>query len=201
MLIRFVINLLMKKLNVVKALKNSKVVLRLGLGCGAFNVLFHLIRRYFALRRKNAIADSKQPSSVLLSQEVELFSACAIASLGLHFAPANDIRILKVVIFSRAVTSLVTYFGDATGYFKPIEAQEKRKFTVEYFLAVACCIFIVYAYIFHPKSMSPSLTRTITRGLHLDDNEKRLFDCLRAMAELEPKILPKGAMGVRRHYI
>jgi len=49
--------------------------------------------------------------------------------------------------------------------------------------------------------MSPSLTRTITRGLHLDDNEKRLFDCLRAMAELEPKILPKGAMGVRRHYI
>ena len=123
-----------------------------------------------------------------------------MASLGLHFADDNDIRILKVVIFSRAVTSLVTYIGDTTGWFEPIDARyEKRKFTVEYVLASLGCSFIVYAYIFHAKSMSPSLTKTLTRGLHLNQNEMRIFDCLRAMSELEPKLKTSiGAPGVKR---
>ena len=52
MLIRFIVNLLMKKLNLIKAIKGSKNVLRLGLACAAFNIMFHLIRRYFALKRR-----------------------------------------------------------------------------------------------------------------------------------------------------
>ena len=50
--------------------------------------------------------------------------ACGLGSLGLHIAPANDIRILKVVMFSRAVSSLVKYIGEATGWFKPVESNE-----------------------------------------------------------------------------
>ena len=53
-LIRFAIHLLMKRLNIIKAIKDIKPVLKLGIGCGAFNVVFHLIRRFFALRRKQS---------------------------------------------------------------------------------------------------------------------------------------------------
>ena len=51
---------------------------------------------------------------------MELFLACGLASLGLHIGPEGDIRILKVVIFSRFVTSFVSYIGDSTGLFTPI---------------------------------------------------------------------------------
>jgi len=51
-------------------------------------------------------------------------------------------------MFSRAVSSLVKYIGEATGWFKPVESNEKRKFTVEYVLAVLGCWFLIYCYIF-----------------------------------------------------
>ena len=60
-LIRFVINLLLAKLNPIKALKNYKTVLQLSLGCGAFNIIYHLVRRVYALRRK-AISDAAKKS-------------------------------------------------------------------------------------------------------------------------------------------
>ena len=131
-----------------------------------------------------------------MSQESEFFFACSIASLALHIAPENDIRILKVVIFSRAVTSTIQYFGHSTGLFKPVERGEKRRLTVEYGLATSACFFLVYCYIFEPNSMSASLRRTITRGMHLNNDEMRLFDCLRALSELESKI---GIPSMQRH--
>jgi len=104
-------------------------------------------------------------------------------------APANDIRLLKVVIFSRAATSLVTYFGETTGLFKPIdERNEERVLTVEYGLSVLACTFLIFCFIFHPKSMPASLHRTIARGMGMSSGEKRLFDSLAAMHEMEPKI-------------
>ena len=112
---RFALNLALHRLNVIKALKNSYSVLWLGLGCGTFNVVFHLVRRFFALQRK--AAGYQKRGSRLLSQEFELFFACALASFSLHLAPANDVRILKVVIFSRACTSLVAYIGEVTGLY------------------------------------------------------------------------------------
>ena len=118
--------------------------------------------------------------------------ACAIASLGLSLAPTNDLRILKMVIFSRAVTSLVTHIGDATGLFRPLESDghgaETRLFTTEYFLAVAGCFFLMSCYIMHPNSMVPALKRTIHRGMAMNKNEELGFDCLRALNELEPRL-------------
>ena len=60
-LARFVLNLVQHKLNLRKVLKDSPVVLRIGLACGTFNVVYHLVRRYFAKRRqksKRSIKDS-----------------------------------------------------------------------------------------------------------------------------------------------
>ena len=37
--------------------------------------------------------------------------------------------------------------------------------------------------------------RTLTRGLNLNHDEMRLFDCLRALSELEPKIGPGGVLA------
>ena len=103
-------------------------------------------------------------------------------------APEGDLRIFKVLVLSRAINSVVSYIGESTGWFKPIGRHEKRHFTVEYCLATSACMFLVYCYIFEPFSMSPSIRRTITRGLHMNHDEMRLFDCLRAMSELEGKL-------------
>jgi len=182
MLIRFAVTLLMKRFNLMKAVKDIKPVLWLGVGCGSFNVIHHCIRRFFALKRRASPASQR---SFWLSQESELIWACSLGSLGLHLAPADDIRILKVVMFSRAVSSLVKYIGEATGWFKPVEHDEKRKVTVEYVLAILGCWFLVYCYIFQANTMQKSLTNTFTRGLHMNDDEKRLFDCMRAIDEIE----------------
>ena len=128
---------------------------------------------------------------------MELFTACGVASLGLHIAPANDIRILKVVIFSRAVNSLVSYFGETTGIFRPVEHKEKRILTVEFCLAYLACFFIVFCFIHEPTSMSPSLFRTVNRAMDMDAHEMRLFDCLRALYELSDKIDPRKAPVVK----
>ena len=126
MLLRFAINVLFARLNILKAVKNLKPVFYLGAACGIFNVVFHMIRRFFALRRrrlaqkKNAEGASAAKGSILMSQECELFLACSVASLGLHLAPEGDLRIFKVVVFSRAVNSVITYIGESTGWFKPI---------------------------------------------------------------------------------
>lgn len=53
-LIRFAINVLMNRFNVIKALKDYKSVVRLGVGCAAFNILFNLLRRLFAIKRRDA---------------------------------------------------------------------------------------------------------------------------------------------------
>lgn len=130
MLLRLAINVLFARLNVLKALKNLKPVVMLGAACGTFNIVFHLIRRWFALRRRtlkqkereveeNRSSRSVPPLTVVterkrswwLSQECKLVVASSLASLGLHLAPEGDLRIFKVVVFSRAVNSVVTYIG------------------------------------------------------------------------------------------
>ena len=118
-LFRFLVNVLVSRLNVFKAFKNAKSVLKLGLGCGIFNVIYHFVRRYFVIKRKSMNKTGKQ-SGFWMSQGSELFFACSLASLGLTLMPENDLRILKLVIFSRAVISIVSYIGDSTGWYQPV---------------------------------------------------------------------------------
>ena len=54
MLLRLILNCAVHKLNLVKALRDVKPVLGLGLGCGIFNVVYHFVRRIFAQKRKAA---------------------------------------------------------------------------------------------------------------------------------------------------
>ena len=60
MLIRFAVVLLTNKFNFMKAIKGIKPVLLLGLGCGTFNILHHLIRRFFALKRLRSPTGAKK---------------------------------------------------------------------------------------------------------------------------------------------
>ena len=103
-----------------------------------------------------------------MSQECELFLACGVASLALHLAPEDDLRLFKVVVMSRAVNSVISYIGESTGWFVPVERKEKRHLTIEYCLATSGCMFLVYCYIFEPLSMSPAVRKTITKGLNLN---------------------------------
>ena len=65
-LMRFALNLLIHRLNLFKAIKDSVSVLRLGIGCGTFNVVFHLIRRFFATQRRVAIRKTGEfPFSII----------------------------------------------------------------------------------------------------------------------------------------
>ena len=95
-------------------------------------------------------------------------------------------------MFSRAVTSLVTYAGDATGWFKPVESAgqeaETRLLTTEYVLACTGCFFLFFCYIIHPNSMVTALKRTFDRGMAMNKDEERLFECVRALSELESKL-------------
>ena len=118
-LFRFLANVLVNRLNVFKALKDVKSVLQLGLGCGTFNVIYHFIRRFIVMKRKSMNKIGKK-SEFWMSKESELVFACSFASLGLSLMPENDMRILKLVIFSRAVVSLVSYIGDSTGWYQPV---------------------------------------------------------------------------------
>lgn len=83
-----------------------------------------------------------------MSQEFEIFVACALASFGLQIGPENDIRIFKMLLFSRAITSFVQYFGNSSGLYKPVERKEKRHLTIEYFLSTVASYFLIYCLIF-----------------------------------------------------
>lgn len=86
------------------------------------------------------------------------------------------------------MTSFVAYIGEATGLFRPIEdADEDRHLTVEYFLSISACFFLMGCYIFHPNSLPQSLMGTVTRGMGMNEYEMRLFDMARAIHELEGK--------------
>ena len=92
-------------------------------------------------------------------------------------------------MFSKAASSFVSYAGDATGWFKPVESvgreAETRLLTTEYFLAVTCNLFIFFCYVIHPNSMTPSLMRTFDRAMALNNGEKRLLEWLRAISEMD----------------
>ena len=50
-LFRLFIKLLFKKLNLLNALKEPVPVIQFALAAAAFNFIFHLVRRFFCLRR------------------------------------------------------------------------------------------------------------------------------------------------------
>ena len=84
--------------------------------------------------------------------------ACCFASLSFSmFMDPGDLRIVKIVIFARAVIQGLKVIGEKTGLFKPIETNEERRFTVESALGVAASTFVGYCFIFELNTMSPSL--------------------------------------------
>ena len=65
MLLRFALKLIAKRLNVLKALKEPVPILQFGIATGIFNLVFHIIRRLFAVKRKRDRDGKKESSGVL----------------------------------------------------------------------------------------------------------------------------------------
>ena len=52
MLFRFCLKLLFKRLNFIKAFKEPVPIIQFGIATALFNLIFHLVRRFIAQRRK-----------------------------------------------------------------------------------------------------------------------------------------------------
>lgn len=111
--------------------------------------------------------------------------ACCLASFGLKLMNTEDYKILKIMLFSRAVSNAVHLLGDVTHLYRPVESyNEQRLFTVETVMGLAVTVFCAYAFIYEVKAMPPSFLTQFIRATGMNFNEKSLFDSLRAQREL-----------------
>ena len=84
-----------------------------------------------------------------LSLAAEVIVSCCLASLGLYVLDPADLRIVKIVVYSRAVTNGAYLFGDMTGLYKPVESsKDPRRFTFESALALAASTFLCYSFVY-----------------------------------------------------
>ena len=118
-------------------------------------------------------------------------SSC-LASLGLYVVDVDDLRIVKVVIFSRAVANGVHLLGETTGLYTPVESsKDGRKFTVESAMALAASTFLCYAFSFESSAMPPSFRKQFIAGTNMNIEEKMFFDSMRAVREIELRMRPR----------
>ena len=117
----------------------------------------------------------------MIDRDLEIFLATGLASLGLHAATEGDVRIFKVILFSRATIAGVRLLANETGLFTPIKepaSEETRILTVESVLAILSCVFICYSYLFEANSMQKSLIDTVTKACGLNEDEMRFLKLL-----------------------
>ena len=155
--LRFALALARNRLNIQKTIKlGGGPALRFGLACVLFSAIQKTLRK---------MLDKK------VSKDFELFAACGLSSLGLLVATPGDVNIFKVLLYSRAVISILK-LGAETGLYKPAGGREdKRWVSIETFICVMCCTFMIYVYLFEVKAMPPSFVRTITRTCGLEKGE------------------------------
>lgn len=139
---------------------------------------------------------TKQSSKVrlvraLTSTTLEVILASCLASIPLtYLLEPGDYRIVKIIVFSRAVTNAVHLAGDLTGLFKPVEGrgEDPRWFTIESALGVAASTFCCYAFVYEPEAMTQSLRQQFIRGTNMTLDERKLFDAVRASREIEKRM-------------
>ena len=98
-----------------------------------------------------------------------------------------DIRILKVILYSRAVTIGLRMLGQQTGLFVPIAEppnNEERKFIVESGVVVFFAACIAYSFVFYPSHMDGALYRGIHKMTDMDKAETMFFESIRGATKL-----------------
>ena len=121
-----------------------------------------------------------------MSKEAEAIISCCVASLGLYLMDSDDLRIVKVVVFSRAVTNGASLLGSLTGLYKPVESSnDPRKFTAESFFALIASTYLCYAYVFETQHMPSGFRNSFTSASNMTMDEKMFFDAMRAIREIE----------------
>ena len=113
--------------------------------------------------------------------------APCLASLAFYCMDSNDFRIAKIVIFSRAMQNALYMLGDVTGWYKPYEGQsnDKRRLTVESFFAILSSAYLCYAFVYEVKAMPPKFLGTMVTSTNMTLPEKKFFDAMRAVREIE----------------
>ena len=115
-----------------------------------------------------------------------MIAACCLASLGLYVLDPADLRIVKVVIFSRAVTNGASLLGSMTGLYKPVESSnDPRKFTAESAFALIASTYLCYAYVYESRHMPAGFRNSFTSASNMTLNERMFFDACRAVREIE----------------
>ena len=159
-----------------------------------------MVRRFFIKQRAKLQAKAEEAirnpvKRALLSQSMEIIVSCCLAAIGLKVLDPDDMRVAKVVIYSRAVTNAVHLFGETTGLYKPVESSsDPRRFTVESLLALTASTFLCYAFTFESGAMPPSFRKTFIAGTNMNKDEMTFFDALRAIREIELRMrrVPNG---------
>ena len=188
--IRFIIKLLFKKLSLLAALREPVPIWRFAAGAGLFNMILNLVRRLIALKRKERRKQGDRSGTGLIwNKYYEAVLACSFASLGLYCLELNDHRVVKVLIYSRAVAALVHFLGKQTNLFEPCTgSSDTRRVTVETVIAITASTYCCYAYVMEVGSLPPSFLRTFHSGAGLSNCEKAFFDSLRAVREIENRV-------------
>ena len=84
----------------------------------------------------------------------------------------GDLRIIKVIIFSRAIAAAVHFFGKATNLYTPVEdGSDTRRFTFESALALSASTFCCYAFVYEIGAMPASFVNSFNRGANLNASE------------------------------
>ena len=84
--------------------------------------------------------------------------------------------------------ALIRLIGDETGLFTPVGEEpnkSSRIFTVEMFVTCFSSVVMLYVYVGESNSMPQNMLNLITRLAGLNRDEKRLFDSIRAIRELQ----------------
>ena len=124
----------------------------------------------------------------MLSTKVEAVLACCLSSLSLWIVEEADFRIIKIILFARAITAAIKMVGSLTNLYEPAgNFNDSRSFTIEYLLDVTSSVYVCYAFVFETEAMSESLKASFARGANMLPNEY-LFDSMRAIREIRNRL-------------
>ena len=116
-----------------------------------------------------------------------MFLACGFASFGLLIATKGDVSILKVILFSRSLIACLNILSE-TGWVRVARQnseKEKYRWTMETIVTMVSTVYISYAYTFQYEGLSPMLQRKVAESSGLNIDEKRFFECIRAVTEIK----------------
>eukprot|EP00347_Sterkiella_histriomuscorum_P013467 403364603 len=161
LIVKLLFTLVSSRLNIRAILNKPQPILRFGVMCFSLTFVYKLLR--FLMQRLK----------LNLSRDSQVFLAAALSSLSLLIAHPNDLNLLKILIFPRAIEALY-YLLVERGILRPIPNGE-------YLMISICCIIVTYFYMHEVHILEPSLKKSIDKYMNLTKTEKM---CVNAFQQI-----------------